>query len=125
MRGRPVSSLDGSRDCLDGSQCEVKRPDIRDAVCRIESTGWTETAHRVLQLCNSVFECVVVNDYNAGRPGWRRKRQHMLRFDLRQLTKKGRVAAGQSYGCYCFRDEERIASIGVRTIPHAFLLDYT
>ena len=63
--------------------------------------------------------------YNAGRPGWRRKCEHMLRFDLRQLTKKGRVAAGQSYGWYWFRDEERIASIGVRTIPDAFLLDYT
>ncbi|WP_129648582.1 hypothetical protein [Peristeroidobacter agariperforans] len=49
----------------------------------------------------------------------------MLRFDLRQLTKSGRVAAGQSYSWCWFRDEERIASISVRTIPDAFLLDYT
>lgn len=63
--------------------------------------------------------------YNAGRPGWRRKCQHMLRFDLRQLTKKGRVAPGQSYGWYWSRDEEQIASIGVRTMADALLLDYT
>lgn len=63
--------------------------------------------------------------YNAGRPGWRRKCEHMLRFDLRQLTKKGRVAADQSYGWYWFRDDERIASISVRTVPDALLLDYT
>ncbi len=63
--------------------------------------------------------------YGAGRPGWRRKCEHMLRFDLRQLTKKGRVAPGQSYGWYWFRDDERFASIGVRTIADAFLLDYT
>jgi integrase len=35
---------------------EVKRPEIRDVLRRIESTGRIETAHRVLQLCNSVFE---------------------------------------------------------------------
>jgi len=35
---------------------DVKRPEIREVLRRIESTGWTETAHRVLQLCNSVFE---------------------------------------------------------------------
>lgn len=36
--------------------CEVKRPDMRDVLRRIEGTGRIETAHRVLQLCNSVFE---------------------------------------------------------------------
>lgn len=35
---------------------EVKRPDVRDVLRRIESTGRVETAHRVLQLCNAVFE---------------------------------------------------------------------
>lgn len=35
---------------------DVKRPEIRDVLRRIESTGRIETAHRVLQLCNSVFE---------------------------------------------------------------------
>lgn len=64
------------------------------------------------------------NRYGAGRPGWRRKCEHMLRLDLRQLRKRGRVAAGQSYGWYWFRDEERIASISVRTAPDALLLDY-
>lgn len=63
--------------------------------------------------------------HGADRPGWRRKCEHMLRFDLRQLAKKGRLSAGQSFGRYWFRDEEKIASINVRTIPDAFLLDYT
>jgi integrase len=35
---------------------DVKRNDLRDVLSRIESTGRIETAHRVLQLCNSVFE---------------------------------------------------------------------
>lgn len=35
---------------------EVKRADIRELLRRIESTGRIETAHRVLQLCSSVFD---------------------------------------------------------------------
>jgi len=35
---------------------DVKRNDLRDVLSRIESIGRIETAHRVLQLCNSVFE---------------------------------------------------------------------
>jgi integrase len=35
---------------------DVKRPDVREALRRIEMTGRVETAHRVLQLCNAVFE---------------------------------------------------------------------
>lgn len=35
---------------------DVKRPEIREVLRRIETTGRIETAHRVLQLCNSVFE---------------------------------------------------------------------
>ena len=35
---------------------DVKRPEVREALRRIESTGRVETAHRVLQLCNAVFE---------------------------------------------------------------------
>ncbi len=49
---------------------EVKRPDIREVLRRIESAGWTETAHRVLQLCNSVFEYAnhdEITDHNPCR----------------------------------------------------------
>lgn len=49
---------------------EIKRPDIREVLRRIESTGRIETAHRVLQLCNSVFEYAnneEVTDHNPCR----------------------------------------------------------
>jgi len=35
---------------------DVKRTDLREVLHRIESTGRIETTHRVLQLCNAVFE---------------------------------------------------------------------
>lgn len=65
------------------------------------------------------------NRYGAGRPGWRRKCEHMLRLDLRQLRKSGHLAAGQSYGWQWSREGKQFASIGVRTGTDALLLDYT
>lgn len=35
---------------------DVKRPDVREVLRRIEITNRVETAHRVLQLCTAVFE---------------------------------------------------------------------
>lgn len=63
--------------------------------------------------------------YGAGRPGWRRKCENMLRFDLTRLKHKGKLAPGQSFGWAWFSDGERFASIGVRTISDRLVLDYT
>lgn len=63
--------------------------------------------------------------YGAGRPGWRRKCENMLRFDIRHLSRKGRLAAGQWYSWYWSRDGERIATIGVQTYSDAVVLSYT
>src|SRR4030095_4220807 len=63
--------------------------------------------------------------YGAGRSGWRRKCEHMLRFDIRALHRKGRLAAGQMFSWYWSRDGEQIASIGVRTFVDAIILKYT
>jgi hypothetical protein len=63
--------------------------------------------------------------YGAGRPGWRRKCENMLRFDLTQLKRKGKLSAGQSYGWAWFCDGEKLASIGVRTFADRLVLEYT
>lgn len=62
--------------------------------------------------------------YGAGRPGWRRKCEHMLRIDVRQLQRKGRLAAGQSFGWYWSRDGEQIANIAVTTYADSLTLTY-
>lgn len=63
--------------------------------------------------------------YRAGRPGWRRKCEDMLRFDIRHLRRKERLAAGQWYSWQWSRDGERIATIGVQTYSDAVVLSYT
>ena len=63
--------------------------------------------------------------YGAGRPGWRRKCEHKLAFDIRRLRRKGRLSAGQWYSWHWSRDDEHIASISVRTFANELLLSYT
>lgn len=63
--------------------------------------------------------------YGAGRPGWRRKCEQMLRFDIRRLKQKGRLAPGQHFSWYWSRDGEQIANIAVQTIADAVVLLYT
>lgn len=62
--------------------------------------------------------------YGAGRPGWRRKCQHKLRFDVRVLHSKGRLAAGQYFSWYWSRDDERVATVSVVTFSGAVELEY-
>lgn len=63
--------------------------------------------------------------YGAGRPGWRRKCENMLRFDIRHLRSKGRLSAGQWYSWQWSRDDERVATVGVATYSDAVVLSYT
>lgn len=63
--------------------------------------------------------------YNAGRPGWRRKCEHMLSIDVRQLHRKGRLAAGQSYNWHWSRGDEPAGSMGISTFAEAIHLTYT
>jgi integrase len=49
---------------------DLKRAEVRDVLRRIEGTGRIETAHRVLQLCNAVFEYAnhdEITDHNPCR----------------------------------------------------------
>jgi hypothetical protein len=63
--------------------------------------------------------------YGAGHPGWRRKCEQMLRFDIRDLRRKGRLSAGQSFGWSWSIDGEHLASISVQTCTDAVVLSYT
>jgi hypothetical protein len=63
--------------------------------------------------------------YGAGRPGWRRKCEHMLSFDIRRLRRKGRLSAGQFYSWRWSRDDEHIGSVSVRTFADELVLSYT
>jgi hypothetical protein len=53
--------------------------------------------------------------YGAGRPGWRRKCEHYLRFDVRNLHRVTRLRPGR-LGWQWTRDGEQIAISGDRGI---------
>lgn len=63
--------------------------------------------------------------YGAGRPGWRRKCEYSLRFDIRALRCKGGLAAGQSFGWRWSRGDEQIANVGISIFTDAIVLSYT
>jgi len=51
--------------------------------------------------------------YGAGRPGWRRKCEHMLRFDVRRLSRDGLLSSGRSFSWSWSRDGEQTAAMSV------------
>src|SRR5690348_17305993 len=53
--------------------------------------------------------------YGAGRPGWRRKCEHMRSLDLRRLRPKGFLRPGSSFGWRWNWDGEPCGNIGAAT----------
>lgn len=52
--------------------------------------------------------------YGAGRPGWRRKCERSMPFDIRQLMRRDLLSPGQSYRWNWSSGADRVRSINVR-----------
>lgn len=63
--------------------------------------------------------------HGAGRRGWRRKCEHLLRLDIGVLRQRGRLNVGQYFGWHWLRNDERIAEIGIHTFAASIELIYT
>lgn len=62
--------------------------------------------------------------YGAGRPGWRRKCEQSMPFDIRQLARHGRLTAGQHYCWYWSSGGDRVGSVNVRVESDRVILSY-
>src|SRR5215472_1593559 len=63
--------------------------------------------------------------FGAGRPGWRRKCEHLLALDVRVLARRGRLAPGMSYSWAWLRGGEPAGNISVHTGSDHVRLAYT
>lgn len=63
--------------------------------------------------------------YGAGRPGWRRKCEHLLRLDIRALSREGYLRPGLSLTRQWSRDGEPVGTIGLRIASDHVRLMYT
>jgi hypothetical protein len=63
--------------------------------------------------------------YGAGRPGWRRKCEQKLSFDIRRLQRKGCLAPGQYFSWSWSRGDEPAGSVSVTTSDQAVTLNYS
>ncbi len=64
--------------------------------------------------------------YGAGRPGWKRKAEQSLAFDVRQIAKKGLLRPGAFSWHWSNNYGEKIGSVGVRVAgdPERVILAY-
>jgi hypothetical protein len=62
--------------------------------------------------------------YGAGRPGWRRKCEHLVSLDVRQLSQRGLLRPGSSFGWHWSRGDEPCGSVSVRIDPELLNLSY-
>jgi hypothetical protein len=62
--------------------------------------------------------------YGAGRPGWRRRCEHMLSLDVRVLRRKGRLVDGQRFNWSWRLGDEPSGSMGVSVHETCLVLDY-
>jgi hypothetical protein len=62
--------------------------------------------------------------YGAGRPGWRRKCEHLLSLDVRQLHRRRLLRPGSSFGWYWSRGGEPSGNVSVRIDHEGLTLDY-
>ena len=63
--------------------------------------------------------------YGAGRPGWRRKCEHLLALDVRVLARRGRLTPGMSYSWAWSRGGEPAGNVLVHTDTDHVRLIYT
>lgn len=62
--------------------------------------------------------------YGAGRPGWRRKCERSMPFDIRQLARHGRLTPGQSYSWQWSSGADPVGSVNVRVESDRVILSY-
>jgi hypothetical protein len=62
--------------------------------------------------------------YGAGRPGWRRKCEHLLALDVRVLARRGRLSPGMSYSWAWSRGGEPAGNISIQTASDHLRLAY-
>lgn len=62
--------------------------------------------------------------YGAGRPGWRRKCEQSMPFDIRKVARCGRLTPGQYYSWHWSSDGERVGSVSVRTEVDRVIVSY-
>ena len=63
--------------------------------------------------------------FGAGRPGWRRKCEHLLALDVRVLARRERLAPGMSYSWAWSRGDELAGNIRIQTGTDHVRLIYT
>jgi hypothetical protein len=63
--------------------------------------------------------------FGAGRPGWRRKCEHLLALDVRVLARRGRLTPGMSYSWAWTRGGHPAGNIGIQTASDHVRLAYT
>lgn len=63
--------------------------------------------------------------WGAGRPGWKRKAEQSMAFDVRQIARKGLLRPG-AFSWHWSRDGESVGSVGVRVAgdPERVSLSY-
>jgi hypothetical protein len=62
--------------------------------------------------------------YGAGRPGWRRKCEHLVSLDIRQLHRRRLLRPGSIFGWYWNRDGEPSGNVSVRIEHESLTLNY-
>ena len=64
--------------------------------------------------------------YGAGRPGWKRKAEQSMAFDVRQIAKKGLLRPGAFSWHWSNNYGEHVGSVGVRVAgdPERVTLSY-
>lgn len=62
--------------------------------------------------------------YGAGRPGWRRKCEQSMAFDIRQVPRRGLLKAGQNFSWYWSSGGDRVGSVSVRVEHARVILSY-
>ena len=62
--------------------------------------------------------------YGAGRPGWRRKCEHLLALDVRFLARRERLVPDQYFSWQWSRGGERVGNIAIHTAADHVRLNY-
>ena len=60
----------------------------------------------------------------AGRPGWKRKAEQSMAFDVRQIARKGLLKPGAFSWHWTSNYGERVGSVGVRVTDERVILSY-
>lgn len=62
--------------------------------------------------------------YGAGRPGWRRKCEQSMAFDIRQIARRGLLDAGNCFAWHWSSGGDPVGSVSVRVESDRVILSY-